>query len=172
MAVGHENSIGGGFMELRFSAIQTEKGRARRQLRLVRSQPVLNTNCEPGEFAGSVKIDAMRRSRTLRSSGEQIGTAMRSRLMAIGVSGSAALVTMMKATDFRDRDNRAGIGQLYAARFRTIFLERQMSSCSVIVLGVCLQMPHQTPLVEYDQVIQTLPPNAANHALNIRSLPG
>ncbi len=38
-------------------------------------------------------------------------------------SGSPALVTMMKTTDLRDRKNWAGLGPLYIARFRTVFLE-------------------------------------------------
>ena len=37
--------------------------------------------------------------------------------------GGQARITVMKTTDLRDRDNRAGIGQLYFARFRTIFLQ-------------------------------------------------
>jgi hypothetical protein len=45
------------------------------------------------------------------------------RLLGRGSSGSSAFVTMMKPTDLRDRDNRAGIGRLYVARFRAIFLQ-------------------------------------------------
>jgi hypothetical protein len=37
--------------------------------------------------------------------------------------GTPALVTMMKATDPPDRENRAGIGGLYVARFGAIFLQ-------------------------------------------------
>ena len=44
-------------------------------------------------------------------------------LLGTGSSGSQALVTMMKTTDLRDRDNPAGTGHLYIARFRTIFLQ-------------------------------------------------
>ena len=40
-----------------------------------------------------------------------------------GFSSSAAFVTMMKTAYFRDRENLAGVGGLYSARFRTVFLQ-------------------------------------------------
>ena len=42
---------------------------------------------------------------------------------ARGASGGPALVTMVKATELRNRDNRADIRGLYIARFRTILLK-------------------------------------------------
>lgn len=36
----------------------------------------------------------------------------------------------------------------------------------------CCSVPPQTAFAEHDQVIQALPANAANHALNIRPLEG
>src|SRR5205823_2347232 len=47
-----------------------------------------------------------------------------------------------------------------------------MSSCSEIVIGISSQMAPQSAFVEHDQVIQALAANAANQALNMRSLPG
>jgi hypothetical protein len=47
-----------------------------------------------------------------------------------------------------------------------------MRSCSVIIICISLHMASQTAFVEHDQVIQALPANAANQALNMRSLLG
>lgn len=78
----------------------------------------------------------------------------------------------MKTTDLRNRKNRTRIGCLHIAWFRRIFLQRQMSPCSVIVIGVRSQMTPQAAFVEHDHVIQALPANAANQPLNVRSLRG
>ncbi len=86
--------------------------------------------------------------------------------------GSPTLVTMMETTDLRDRKNRTRIGRLHSARFRGILLQCQMSSCLVIVIGISPQMTPQAAFVEHDHLIQALPANAANHPLNMRSLPG
>jgi hypothetical protein len=37
----------------------------------------------------------------------------------------------------------------------------------MIIIDISLQMAPQTAFAEHDQVIQALPANAANHALNI-----
>src|SRR6185437_1952472 len=55
--------------------------------------------------------------------------------------------------------------------FRTILRERQMGPRSVIISTISQNVLLQTALVEDDHVIQALPSNAADQALDVRSLP-
>jgi hypothetical protein len=65
-------------------------------------------------------------------------------------SGSPALVTMVQATNLLDRNNRAHFKRLHSARLRAIFVQGQVSSASMIVIRISLQMALQAALVEHD----------------------
>ena len=71
----------------------------------------------------SLRLQSRGHSQSCRKSGRNQSQANGIVSSAEDSSGSQPNVTMMKTTDFRDRDNWADIGWLYFARFRTIFLQ-------------------------------------------------
>ena len=78
---------------------------------------------------------------------------------------------MMQASDLRDGDNPAGIGAVQRAVQDSL---SAVPSAFVFDDGNRYKRADgvSSAFVEQDQVIQALPANAANHALNIRPLPG
>ena len=78
---------------------------------------------------------------------------------------------MMQTTDLWEGDNLACRGRLYAARLRTILVEREMGSGPVMVLKIPRQDAAQVMLVKDDDVIQTFAADRADEALDIGVLP-
>src|SRR6266540_993292 len=87
-------------------------------------------------------------------------------------SCGATFVAMMQAAHLWEHDNLACGGWLYAARLRTILVEREMRSGPVMILKIPRQHTAQVTLVEDDDVIQTFAADRANEALDIWILPG
>ena len=54
--------------------------------------------------------------------------------------------------------------RLHRSRFRTIHPQRQMRTPVMIIIEIACQNSFQMALVQYDNVIQTISPDAANHA--------
>jgi hypothetical protein len=62
-------------------------------------------------------------------------------------SGGATFVAMMQTTHLGERDDLACRGELYAARLRTILVEREMCSDPVMILKISRQdLVQVTPL--------------------------
>ena len=86
-------------------------------------------------------------------------------------SGREALVAMMQPVDLRYGDDAAAPQWLDGTRVRTILVEREMGSGSVVVVHVRCKDVAQMALVEDDDLIQALPPDRADHALDVSVLP-
>ena len=81
-------------------------------------------------------------------------------------------VAMMQTAHLGDRDDLACRGWLYAARLRTILVEREMCSGPVMIFKITRQDMAQVTLVENDYVIQAFAADRADEALHIGVLPG
>ena len=79
---------------------------------------------------------------------------------------------MMQATDFRNLDDPAGLGELDGPDVRCILFEREVSARPVIVREVARQGAAQVPFAEDEDVIQTLASDRADEPLGERILPG
>jgi hypothetical protein len=60
--------------------------------------------------------------------------------------GGKPLVTMMEATDRRERDDLAGLGRVYRSALWTILVEREMRSHLVVIVKVRRQDAAQVTL--------------------------
>ena len=79
---------------------------------------------------------------------------------------------MMQTAHFREGDDLAGRGRLYAARLWAILVERKMSSGLVMISKVARQDATQVALVENDDVVQTFAADRTDEAFDIGVLPG
>src|SRR6187401_150330 len=61
---------------------------------------------------------------------------------------------------------------LYGPRIRRVLAEREVRSCSVIVLEVARQRPTERGFAEDNQMIETFPANGPDDAFDVGSLPG
>ena len=86
--------------------------------------------------------------------------------------GGASFVSMMQATDLRERYNLASGRTAYGPALWTILVEREMRSRPMIVLNIGRQSTAQVMLIENDNVIKTLAPNRTDDPLDISVLPG
>ena len=86
-------------------------------------------------------------------------------------SGRPALVSMVKATDFRQGDHASFSGKLHASRRGSVFLERQMRTGPVIIGNVGTKDPAQMRAIDDDHMIQTLAANRAYNSLDESVLP-
>src|SRR5665213_4297665 len=86
-------------------------------------------------------------------------------------SRGATFVPMMQTARLRERDDLACREWLYAARLRTILVEREMRPGIVMVLNIPRQDAAQVMLVKDDDVIQTFAADRADEALDIWILP-
>jgi hypothetical protein len=68
-------------------------------------------------------------------------------------------VAMMQATDFRNLHDRAHLRPLDWPPIRRILLEREVSSCSVIVREIAGQDAAQVRFTKDEDMIQTLAPD-------------
>src|SRR5271170_4291352 len=74
---------------------------------------------------------------------------------------------MMEPTHLRNRDDRSRSWPLDRSGLRTVFLQSQVRSASMIVVDEVLKVSVQTALVEYDHVIQALASNGADHPFDV-----
>jgi len=85
--------------------------------------------------------------------------------------GGASLVTMMESTDLRNRNDTPGFGRLDGPRLRRVLLQSQVCPGSMIVVQEISKVPAKASLVEYDDVVQALAANGADHPFYISTLP-
>ena len=79
-------------------------------------------------------------------------------------SGRATGVTMMEPTDLWERNDVAHPWWFDCSRHGTILVEREMGPRLVVVGEVALQDSSQVFLVEDDDVIEALTPDASDHS--------
>src|SRR5215468_5752866 len=79
---------------------------------------------------------------------------------------------MMEPTDLRDRNDSPGFWRLDGAKLGRVLLQAEVRAAPMIVVYESSEMAMQTGFTEYDHVIQALPPNRADHPLDVGSLPG
>jgi hypothetical protein len=79
---------------------------------------------------------------------------------------------MMQAADLGESDNFPDPMCLYRPLLWAVLIEREMGSCSVVVVDVRRKYPAQMALVENDDMVQTLAPDRADDSFDIRILPG
>jgi len=89
-----------------------------------------------------------------------------------GWSGGPSFVVVVKATDFWNLDDLPRLSALDVTRLRALPVQREMGTPVVVVAEVAPPHTPQMILVEHDDVIQTLPPDAADQSLRIGVLPG
>ena len=89
-----------------------------------------------------------------------------------GCSGRAPDVTVMQATDFGNREDRAEFRWLDGSSIGRIFVEREMSARPVIIGKVARQGAAQVSFAKDENVIQTLAPDRADDPLRKGVLPG
>jgi hypothetical protein len=81
------------------------------------------------------------------------------------------LIAMVQTTNCRYRNNRTQFDRLYRSRFWAIFLQGYVRSGPMIISRISRKMVLEGAFIEYDQVIQTLPPDAVNQPFNVTPLP-
>ena len=79
---------------------------------------------------------------------------------------------MMEPTDLGDRNDSPGFWRLDGAKLGRVLLQAEVRAAPMIVVHESSEMAVQTGFTEYDHVIQALPPNGADHPLEVSSLPG
>ena len=92
-------------------------------------------------------------------------------LVNLGPSGDA-LITVMKATDLRDRNDAPASWGLHLASMGTVIVEGLMRAGGVVVREVPAQQTAEVPFVDHDDVVEAFPTNRANYALGEGILPG
>ena len=78
---------------------------------------------------------------------------------------------MMQSADLRDCDDPASIGRLHTARLRTVLPQCQICLAAMAIIKEHFEMPVQTPLVEYDYVIEALVRISSCSAARLRNNP-
>src|SRR5262245_62571747 len=78
----------------------------------------------------------------------------------------------MQSADFGDFDHRSQIRRLLGSRLGRVLRERYMGSGSMIILAVAFQNPAEMIFIDHDHMVEALSPEASNHPLNERILPG
>ncbi len=87
-------------------------------------------------------------------------------------SGCQPLVMMMESTHFRECDCGSLLGRLHRSGVGAIHGQRQMRPPPMVVVEVAGQEAPEVALAEDHHMVQALPPDAADHPLGIRILPG
>jgi len=83
-----------------------------------------------------------------------------------------ALVTVVETADFREHHDGSDDGLSGGPMIGRVFLESEVRSAPVIVLDVRREHAPEVRLVQDDHVVEALPADRADYALNIRILPG
>lgn len=84
----------------------------------------------------------------------------------------ASFVAVVKTADFRSHGDRSSGCLSGRSTIGRVFLEREVCSASVIVPEVGCENAPKMRLVQDDHVIEACPADRADHALDIRILPG
>ena len=79
---------------------------------------------------------------------------------------------MVQTTDLGYRGHLPSVARVDEAWIRAIFSQGQMRSGSLVIVPVRREDAMQMPLVEDDEMIQTLPPDRPDGSLDGRILPG
>jgi len=86
-------------------------------------------------------------------------------------SGREPFVAMMKAADLWECDNLASTRWAYGTRIGAVLCERQVGPGSMVIVEVGRQDPTQVTRVQDNDMIEALPPDRSDDALNIGVLP-
>jgi len=78
---------------------------------------------------------------------------------------------MMQAADFWNLDHMTERGRLDRSADRRIFFERQMRAAPFVVFEIVLEDPAQRGFIKNNDVVQALPSNGPDQALNVGVLP-
>ena len=87
-------------------------------------------------------------------------------------SGRLPFAAVMDSADFGPRCDPTGASRVDGARLRRVLGEREMRSRAVVVHDVGAKHPAEMPLVDDDDVIQTLAAHWRDDAFDVRILPG
>ena len=79
---------------------------------------------------------------------------------------------MMKTANVREWNDLSSLLSLDEAGLGALLFQREMGSCRVVIGEVGAQEPFEMAVIVNNNVIETLPPNRANQALDIGFLPG
>ena len=79
---------------------------------------------------------------------------------------------VMQAAEVRDLDDRAAGRWLACPWHGCILVEREVRAPVVIIGDIALQVALQRALVQHNDMIEALASKGANHALDVRILPG
>jgi hypothetical protein len=78
---------------------------------------------------------------------------------------------MVQATDMGKRDNISHLGGFYSTSFRRILIQRYVRSARMIISEVLAKDSTQVPLIENNNMIQTVSAYGPDNSLNERILP-
>ena len=78
---------------------------------------------------------------------------------------------MMEAADHGRLDDPALVQALYRSGFRGVLVQGEVGSGTVVVDEITAQQATQVRLVEYDHVVETLPPEGTDETFHVRILP-
>lgn len=90
----------------------------------------------------------------------------------LGNSGGSALVSMMKAAHFGDRNDLAHLRRLHGSLIRRILPERKMAPRTVVIIEVRGHMPPERRLIHYDYMVQAFSTDGADQPFYVWALPG
>ena len=77
----------------------------------------------------------------------------------------------MQAADVRYRNDLALTWELYFARYRRVWVQRQMWAHLVIVIEIQTENPLEMDFVQYNHVIQTFAADGTDGSFRVRILP-
>ena len=78
----------------------------------------------------------------------------------------------MQAAHLRNGNDASQRRWLHGPRIRSVLAQRQVRSCSVIILEIGRQRPTERGFAEDDQMIEAFPANGPDDAFDVGSLPG
>ena len=86
-------------------------------------------------------------------------------------SGRVPFVAVMESADFGARHDPTNASRVDCARLGRVLGQREMRSRAVVIRDVRAKDPPEMPLVEDDDVVETLAPDRPNDAFDVRILP-
>ena len=110
----------------------------------------------------------LRACQTLRSEDQE---ELQDHARTLAVSGGPSFIAMVQATHLRYRHDRTHVGCLHRAWLRRVFPQRQVRSGPMVVIEIRSKDSAQRAFIEHDHMVETFPPNGANHPFHVRSLP-
>src|SRR4051812_24649858 len=82
-----------------------------------------------------------------------------------------ALVMVMQTSNFRQLSHRTICPRLPASNVGCVFVERQVSSPTMVITAITGQRTDERMRIECNNVIQTLTPNRADNTFHVSSQP-